>query len=450
MNKVFQIISLCATLSFGAQALELQLEPGNLRSMLPRLESTTDASLVLKGTASDADLALLKRISQSVKSLDMTALDIETLPPFVLTGTRIESVQFPASLVTIGEGAFASSALRKVSLPETVRRIDAQAFASCPYLSSASLGRAVTFGAAIFKDCVRLVNVEYGVDPISIATSMYEGCSSYNKPIPESVCRIGASAYRGSALETVDLSNITTVGDFAFADIPSLVEVTLPSSADIEIGAGAFFNDSGLSQLPQWAGAIPAGVYAHTSGVTAKSIDVPEISDGAFANNKSIESVSLGSSVKKIGSHAFRNIRTLKSVNVENLGNSIPDVQTDSFSGLENDEGKYEVNLYVKDGTQTDWLAHPVWGLFTVATGTTGIVGDVGEKLVLNLSREGGVIAISSNVPVKSFEVFDVAGTLLNQGAPGECECSVTVPEEIDVLIVRVAAGDRVVVKKLL
>lgn len=268
--------------SQAVPALRLDVKPGTLADNIGPLRNTSDTELVLSGTANVTDLALLRDMSRAVKTLDMSALRIlaytyadgeymgrkafsaDEIPPYMLIGSSISTVKFPATVRIIGESAFAASELGQLDIPATVETIGDNAFANCAALVNVTVSKTVSFGKGVFKDCRSLKGVEFGYS-IAEIEAMFDGCSSYTAALPESVTAIGDYAFRGAGLETVDLRAVESIGAFAFAEMPNLSEVIIGMDELISVGSGAFFNDRSIADLPNWEGVLPDLALASTA-----------------------------------------------------------------------------------------------------------------------------------------------------------------------------------------
>ena len=90
---------------------------------------------------------------------------------------------------------------------------------------------------------------------------------------------------------------VTSIGDFAFYDSPSLTSVTIPNSIT-SIGEGAFQNCRGLTSVT-----IPNSITS--------------IGVRAFNGCSGLTSVSIGNSVTSIGIHVFYNCHSLTDISVD-------------------------------------------------------------------------------------------------------------------------------------
>lgn len=452
MKRLLVVLVTAIILAHSAFALKLELTPGSLPAKRVMLENTRDASLTLTGTAAASDLSVLRNLPAAVASVDLSSLEVEgkTLEAHSLAGLRASTLILPATLSSIGEGALAGSAFTSLSLPASLLSLGDYALAGCDKLESVKLPAALSLGKCAFKDCKALRTVEFSAPVAVIPESAFEGCSKLSSPLPEGLKTIGKYAWRGTALSEINLSKVLSVGDFAFADMPLLSVIIMPADEEASIGAGAFFNDPALSSLPQWEQPVATLMAAHSGGMFSSQLNSSEIGEGAYAGNNSIDSITLGPGVHSIGHNAFRNATGLKSVNVEALGSSLPSVESDSFSGLENEEGRYDMPLYVKEGTQDAWAAHPVWSLFTITKGTTGSVGNFEEGVTVDIKRVGGVLSVRSSAPLDYIAVYTAAGVKVCEATPGTATWETDALGSGDVLMVQTRSGGQTRIAKVI
>ena len=181
-----------------------------------------------------------------------------------------------------------------------------------------------------------------------------------------SVISIGASAFEGNkTIETVELNgNILRIGDCAFKDCTSLVEIDKFKALET-IGISAFEGCTSLKsfKLPDAVTAIPERCFANCSSLKeidvhkniksvakdalvgsayekslpngalylgrivysykgdVKNVVIPEdisiIEAGAFLGNTKLEKITFGYDVEEIGDYAFQNCTNLKTIVVD-------------------------------------------------------------------------------------------------------------------------------------
>ncbi len=234
---------------------------------------------------------------------------------------------------TIGDRAFAGcNAMTAIVLPDTLSTMGNRVFANCLALESASLPSLKTLGGETFFGAAKLSQVSFG----------------------DEAQTIGERTFVGTALTEVDLSNIrsaefTTIGASAFSGCETLTKVILPDCATkIEEGAfngckalkevvgidqitefGAFsFYNTGLTALPltaaKYVGYMAFAAYEdewtmekkQTAAYTVLSIPVVETIESYAFFNGGVSSVTLPSSLKKMGEAAFASSDKLSEISV--------------------------------------------------------------------------------------------------------------------------------------
>lgn len=442
-----------------ALALEISVTPGNLAESLESISNTFDKELKLSGSADVRDLALLKQVSGSVTKLDMSGLTIAAykyakgsyygrdtfaaseLPPYVLSGSHFEQVVLPSGLKTIGTGALMGSRISEITIPSSVSDIQDYAFASCPRLSTAAISGKATLGSALFKECPKLENVKFGYSVSEIPASMFDGCGSYVSPLPSGVSRVGAYAYRGTAIEVLNLTEVDYAGDYAFAEMPDLTEIYLSPEKMTEFGTGVFFHDDGLYELPPLRTDAPRLGLANLKARSTYVIKSPVIKEAAYANNPVIDTLIFGQEVRSIAAHSFRNLTNLKLVDVQRLKSDVPEVDENSFSGLLNNEGKYDIMLNVEDGHDQAWEAHPVWSLFKIGHYDVGVADITDTPVEISVRREGTTLYVTSAADIDYAGVFTVSGIKVAELTSRGNDLRIDGLPDSGVIVVRIISG---------
>ncbi len=144
----------------------------------------------------------------------------------------------------------------------------------------------------------------------------YNG-SAENVSIPSEVYFIADNAFKDNgSIKSVELNNVTIIGNEAFRNCTSLAEVT--EYDDISsCGAYAFYGTPFQEQNPQ-QDLVMGSVLVHSkaSGVYTIPEHINAISPYAFAQNKNLTSIAIGDNVMSVGEGAFWNCSALESVSV--------------------------------------------------------------------------------------------------------------------------------------
>nr|MCR5350784.1 leucine-rich repeat domain-containing protein [Acholeplasmatales bacterium] len=159
-----------------------------------------------------------------------------------------------------------------------------------------------------FKNCISLETINLS-NVTTIGSGAFSGCKKLKEVnLSENLNIIDDKVFSNcESLETINLNNnIETISDYAFDSCKSLKNVTLPNSL-INIGSGAFKDCESLNNL-----SLPA---------TLKSIG-----DYAFYGNKSLDTIVLPESLETLGYKSFYNCYNLFNVtNNASINSSIYD-----------------------------------------------------------------------------------------------------------------------------
>ena len=142
-----------------------------------------------------------------------------------------------------------------------------------------------------------------------------EGVTFTTVTIPETVTSNGTTY------------SITSIGDYAFRECPSLTNITIPNSVT-SIGTYAFHSSTSLTSITIPDRVTSIGNYAFSYCISLISISIPNsitnIGKSAFNSCSSLTSITIPSSVTNIGERAFYGCSSLSSLVVE-IGNTIYD-----------------------------------------------------------------------------------------------------------------------------
>lgn len=144
---------------------------------------------------------------------------------------------------------------------------------------------------------IQTISIGNGITEVS--SNAFYGCiNALSAELPESVVKIGASAFRNSyALTKIALpGKLTSIGSYAFYGCTDMVSFTIPSSVTT-IGTCAFTNCSKLTQIT-----VPGSVK--------------EIQSSTFYNCRNVTKVVLGEGITSIGTDAFANCGALANLSL--------------------------------------------------------------------------------------------------------------------------------------
>jgi len=155
---------------------------------------------------------------------------------------NLTDLELPPSLKELGNQALAGCIkLEKIEIPESCEIIGDEAFYGCTGIKEFGIkGNSQYFTA---ED-----GVLYNSDKTAVIAYPPKKTDEYYKA-PESVSEIKISAFTGNEyLETVDISTVTAVGDYAFENCSKLSSVKFSENIDT-IGTCAFYNCNNLKAV---------------------------------------------------------------------------------------------------------------------------------------------------------------------------------------------------------
>ena len=355
--------------------------------------------------------------------------------PYVTVPESVSDEEY-IPVVEIGNSAFVNKIeIYTVSLPKTVKKIGARAFAGCYNMHTISLSEIEYLGARTFSGCKKLANVTLP-DIKYIEPGTFEYCESLTTiHIPESVkeicpdaflsCKalktvtgceglekIGAYAFKDSTVETVPFcKGLKEIGIYAF-HFSKINDVTLPEGFE-KIGAYAFENAYNFSKLILPETVKEIGDYAFNSckieelhlpngleslgkysfrGTLISSLYIPftliEIPDYAFSNCNNLVVINVPSNIKRVGNYAFGSQMTLFAGATITIAEGVEEICANAFRGKITDEltipeSVKTMSLRALSGLQLQTLNYNAANAFLYTTdGSSSLLYQTGTKTV--------------------------------------------------------------------
>ena len=336
---------------------------------------------------------------------------VRTIDDSAFAGQPLTQVTFqdedahPSHLETIGERAFAYTALESVTLPRSLKTAGLETFSDMEKLRSVHVGPNIQADGlfAAFARTPLLENIEvdaanqnyqsldgvlYTKDLTHLATYPQAKNSGGSYTVAEETAFIDEGAFASAQITSVTLpSHLRNVGKGAFVGA-RITSLTLPDAFEsmddtafwymsklerVDLGGAtmlpdsAFRYDRALAEVnfrPDLNRLAEVGDYAFdTTALTSATLpdSVTSIGKGAFSNDTALTSLHLGSGIASIGESAFVGSNNLASLTVD-PANPVYSME-DGVLYSKGDAG-YTLVLYLPTKTDAD---------VTVPTGTVAI-----------------------------------------------------------------------------
>lgn len=259
--------------------------------------------------------------------------------------TALQTVTMPNQLTTIGERAFSGcSALKKIEVPYSVTSIGNEAFAKCTSLKKAVIPYSVTsIGESVFSGCTSLVSVAYqATDPV-LPKSFCSGCISLSYfDIPSHITEIGQSAFEGcTSLQSISIpSKVATIAAYAYKNCTGLKNIYIPDTVS-SVGYQTFAGCTGLKTA-----ILDNEHFGRISGACEEErsetfLDCTNLTDVKILNNMT----SLGSGSGKI----FKGCKALLNITIPANVVTIPN---ETFEGC-----SPNLTIYCQQGSAAQTMA---------------------------------------------------------------------------------------------
>lgn len=226
--------------------------------------------------------------------------------------TEIQKIVIEPGITTIGKRTFLFlEKVESVDFPNTVVSIEEQAFADCKSLTYFKApSNLTTIHDDAFKGCENLETIEFDDNLITIGKNAFWGCKK---------------------LQSIRFpNNVTSIGKNAFRECESMSSIYISSSIE-SIASDAFYGCCALNSIvvdgnnPYYDSRDNCNALIKTASNTliVGSNNTKVIPDGvssinwyAFMGLKNLDSILIPNSVINIGSYAFQNCSNLKSVTI--------------------------------------------------------------------------------------------------------------------------------------
>ena len=144
--------------------------------------------------------------------------------------TGLTRINIPNGVISIGISAFKDCRINNLVIPNSVKNIDKAAFADCHRLTGVIMGNSITrIENEVFMKCYSLTSITIPNSVTAIGWGAFSSCTSLRSiTIPDSVTDIegGAFAYCTGLTGVTIPAGVTSIGDWAFRDCTNLTSVT--------------------------------------------------------------------------------------------------------------------------------------------------------------------------------------------------------------------------------
>ena len=319
-------------------------------------------ALRLSGKMNASDWNDISKMT-GLTAIDMTNVDIETIPASAFTNTAIRFIDFPKTLKTIGNNAFydkfltgplvlpegldsiASEAFYRnyitdVTIPASVRVINSSAFRGNTSLQSVTLGSGLTsISSLCFYECSNLAIVKGGENIKTIGGNAFKNCKLLTSAADLAPVSVGDYAFQTcEKLDSFNFSNIKTYGREAFEYCYALKEADLSTATSL--GIECFYNCYSLKKVKL-------------------GDNITTIPSSAFYACHALEEVVLGSSINRLETNCFGNNQANALKRVYITAPAPPAVGSAPFYS------PTSITLYVPEYAMVSYKLDNYWSQFT-------------------------------------------------------------------------------------
>ncbi len=261
--------------------------------------------------------------SNYTNSYVATGHDYFRLPKYLANVTIRENTK------TVGSYAFANAtSIERVELLGEIKNVYSHAFENCTNLAHLVATKAdyETVSDYAFSNCLKL-------------SVLYEegNASSF---IPSTVKHIGAYAFQGTAISSINFDQFETIGSYAFKNCLNLLEVHIPS-VDVPtttlktLGEGVFDGCAYITQATLGDNTARVALFRGCSSLQSISlmnatIDTYTIPAQMFSGCTSLSSVEVRDDTTTIGAGAFKDCKSLPDFIISN---NIESIGSEAFAG---------------------------------------------------------------------------------------------------------------------
>ena len=240
---------------------------------------------------------------------------------------KLENIKLSENLTIVGYGVFGDcKSISKIEMPKSLKKFDG------------TWGRGTNLSYGAFGGCSNLKTVNFEAGSTIVCAALFMGCDGIEEiELSDTITEIGDSAFKNCKnLDRITMNNgIEILESSAFEDCFSLTTINIPNTVKA-ISNSTFQDCTSLTEvhLSNILKEIPASTFSGCKKLT--TINFPStlttIGNSAFSGCESLPEAILPSGVEKIESNAFKNCKALKKAAVPD---TVSSVGSSAFYGCE-------------------------------------------------------------------------------------------------------------------
>lgn len=348
------------------------------------LNYETGEAMVLGGFPDGIDYQNMPHGTDSILDIkaNVNGCRVTSILEYAFQGRQdLKTVMIPATVVNIGEQAFAGSNIQAVYLyndygsSEEGFSIGSLAFSECARLESVLFSNSPVneIGEGAFNKCYMLKNAYF--DDYSPITTLSRGCfnccsslTSFGTPV--NVTTIDNAAFAGcTSLNYVYMPNgLTTIGRYAFAECSSLTSIYLFNGIQTIDEAAFMFSGLTSVNIPNSVTYLGGMAFAGCRDLKTLKLSnaITDIRSHAFAGCYALTSISIPNSVKTIGDRAFAGSEFRGAYNTDYIYPGLGIMQEDVYSDLGSIE-TINIGSSLETVGQYAFVGHPLQSVTVMA-----------------------------------------------------------------------------------
>lgn len=319
------MLTLAVTLPGNSMDVHAETVSGSCGENVTWTFNDETQELVLSGSGAmadgDYDTRCWKEYEDVIKSVVVES-GITTIGDYAFYSfDELERVILPDGITSIGEHAFSYTKVGSVDLPESLKRIEANAFDGCEELVDMALPEGIEFlGRQAFAGCENWENGDIPSSVKELGAAVFQGCMKLEYAvIPDGITSVPSHMFSYcQSLRSVQIPNsVTLIEDMAFSGCYSLQNIVIPNGVTV-IERNAFSDCKRLTEvtIPNGVTSLPSRILSRC--VALKKVNLPDsityIGLNAFDGCKALTSIVLPKGLKEMPAGTFLGCGRLTSI----------------------------------------------------------------------------------------------------------------------------------------